>query len=201
MSEVFYEEISGIYRLKVPFDTVYTSVFLLTAENGNIMVDCATTAYDVDNFITPALRTLGYKLSDIDTIVISHRHSDHAGGLDRLMALAPYIEVIMDTRDLGNGISTYSLPGHTLDCIGVLDERTATLITADGLQGAGVDKYRCSLKSIEAYFKTIETLRADERIQNLLFSHAYEPWFSDRAIGRNEVLERLSDCISVLKAE
>lgn len=198
MAEIFYEEVPGIYRLRVPFDTVYTSVFLLTVGNRNIMVDCATTAYDVDSFIVPALSERGIGLSDVDTIVISHGHADHAGGLDRILTLSPSIEVIRDVRDLGDRISTYSLPGHTLDCIGVLDGRTSTLITADGLQGDGVDKYRCTLKDKAAYLETIEKLRADERIQNLLFSHAYEPWFSDRVIGRNEVLGRLSDCVAAL---
>lgn len=198
MLEGFCEEVMGIYRLRIPFDTVYTSVFLITDENRNILVDCATTSYDVDTYIVPALKAMGLELSNIDTIVISHGHNDHAGGLEQILSLAPDIRVVRDEMSLGNGISTYSLAGHTIDCIGLLDERTNTLITTDGLQGAGVDKYRCSLKDTDAYLKTIEKIRSDERVCNLLFSHAYEPWYSDRAIGRKEVIARLTDCIDVL---
>ena len=48
MNVNFEKVIGGIYRLKVPFDTLYTSVFLVTGESGAVMVDCATTDYDVD---------------------------------------------------------------------------------------------------------------------------------------------------------
>lgn len=41
MDNKFHKEIDGIYRLKIPFDTVYTSVFLLETDEGDILVDCA----------------------------------------------------------------------------------------------------------------------------------------------------------------
>ena len=152
MENFFHKETDGIYRLRVPFDNIYTSVFLIIANEKRILVDCATTSDDVDGYIVPALTELGYTLSDVDIIVISHKHGDHAGGIERVKALAPEIEVVKGVEVvLADGISTYSLAGHTVDCIGVLDERTATLITADGLQGAGVDKYRCSIKYRTAY--------------------------------------------------
>lgn len=196
MENFFHKETDGIYRLRVPFDNIYTSVFLIIANEKRILVDCATTSDDVDGYIVPALTELGYTLSDVDIIVISHKHGDHAGGLERVMALAPEIEVVKGVEVvLADGISTYSLAGHTVDCIGVLDERTATLITADGLQGAGVDKYRCSIKYRTAYIETLEKIKTDERVKNLLFSHAYEPWNKDRICGRSEVLVCLSDCI------
>ena len=89
--------------------------------------------------------------------------------------------------------------GHTLDSVGIYDSRTHTLIAGDGLQGAGVDRYPCSLASREAYRATINRIRADESIENILFSHAYEPWKNNRAIGRSEVLARLADCESCIK--
>ena len=198
MKKGFYEETAGIYRLQVPFDDLYTSVFLIVDREKKYLLDCATTAEDVDGYILPALREWGCELSEIDAIVLSHKHADHAGGLSRILELAPGIEIVKEVRTLGAALSTYPLPGHMPDCIGLLDERTATLITADGLQGAGVGKYRCSLKDREAYFQTLERLRTDDRIRNLLFSHAFEPWYSDRAIGRAKVLECLSDCTKYL---
>lgn len=198
MSE-FYKETDGIYRLRVRFDKIYTSVFLIQTENGLVLVDCATTDEDVDLCIVPALRKMGYALSDINTLVLTHKHGDHAGGKKRVLALAPHIETVTDVRTLFDGICTYPMAGHTTDCIGVLDTRSHTLISGDGLQGAGVDKYRCSVKNPAAYLETIERIRNDKRIENVLFSHAYEPWNTDHAFGRKAVEDCLRACPEYVK--
>ena len=51
----FEQETDNIYRLKVPFDQIYTSVFLLRLEGTTVLVDCATTPSDVTDVILPAL--------------------------------------------------------------------------------------------------------------------------------------------------
>ena len=195
----FYEETKGIYRLRVPFHQVYTSVFLVVSGQSLFLVDCATTDEDVDGVILPALRKMGYVPCDLSGIVLTHRHSDHAGGLSRLLTYVPDIEIITDLREITNEIRTYPLSGHTEDSIGVLDERSHTLISGDGLQGAGVGPYRCGLKNPALYLETLEKLRGDEGVENVLFSHAYEPWNSDRAMGRERVLFCLNQCKECLK--
>ena len=198
LEKIFCKEADGIYRLKVPFYNIYTSVFLIVTNEKRILVDCATTDEDVDGYIVPALNAFGYELSDIDMIVISHKHGDHSGGLSRVLSIVPDIDVVTEEKILCDDISTYALAGHTTDCIGVFDGRTDTLITADGLQGAGVDKYRCSIKDKAAYLETLEKIKNDEKIKKLLFSHAYEPWYIDRIDGREEVLKCLLDCTEYL---
>lgn len=191
----FYKEAGEIYRLEVPFERIYTSVFLIDGKEAKILLDCATTSEDVDRYIVPALNELGYGLSEIDTIVISHKHEDHAGGLKRITELAPNIRVISDTTyPLPQGISLYPLPGHTNDCIGVLDEKTHTLISADGIQCAGIDKYPCSLKNPQAYSETLERVKKDKRIENILFSHAYEPFNENRCLGRENLIKCIEFC-------
>ena len=64
MSE-FIEVTSEIFRLRVPFEAIYTSVFLIKTPACEILVDCATTDKDVDQCIVPALKRLGYDLSGI----------------------------------------------------------------------------------------------------------------------------------------
>ena len=108
---------------------------------------------------------------------------------------APDIEVITDARELADGVCTYELHGHTSDLVGVLDTRTSTLISGDGIQGMGIGKYRCSLEDRAAYLSTLERVKGDERIENILFSHAYEPWNKDGAFGREAVLDAISFCI------
>ncbi|MBO5240107.1 MAG: MBL fold metallo-hydrolase [Clostridia bacterium] len=195
----FEREIANVYRLKVPFDNIYTSVFLIQTEKGNVLVDCATYASDVDGYIAPALSRFGLKWTDIRYLIITHRHSDHAGGKDRILEYAPHLEVVQSVQPISiKGITVCALKGHTPDCIGVFDERTETLISGDGLQGNGVGKYRCSLKSKEDYLSTIENLEENERIKNILFSHAYEPWKRCGAFGREEVEKVLKDCKEIV---
>lgn len=195
----FYEEVRGIYRLEVPFEAIYTSVFLIQAKSGLILVDCATTDRDVDEVIVPALWAMGYAPTDIRAIVLTHAHGDHAGGLARFLSLAPTVEVITDVRALDREIETYPMAGHTEDSIGVLDHRTHTLLSGDGLQGAGVDRYRCAVKDKKAYLETLNRIRNDERIENVLFSHAYEPWDCNRVHGRANVCDCLMKCKEYVK--
>ena len=194
MERIFYKETDKIFRLRIPFENLYTSVFLIDAANTKILVDTATYPSDVDSYILPALKKMGYTLPDISALVLTHKHSDHAGGLSRILSLAPHFEVITDTREFSEVLCTYPMAGHTKDSIGVLDTQTGTLISGDGLQGAGVDKYRCSVADKVEYLKTIKRIKKDERIENILFSHAYEPWYKDSIFGREKVLDILSKC-------
>ena len=199
MTAYFEKEIDHIYRLKIPFDTVYTSVFLVEHEGEAVIVDCATTRLDVEDYIVPALAEKGYSLSSLKAIVITHTHEDHAGGLPFIRALAPDLPVIRQEAAVWEGIYTRPLPGHTVDFIGLYDSRTKALISGDGLQGAGVDKYRCALQDEIAYKETIRRLQADKSVENLLFSHAYEPWYCNHAFGRAKVELCLADCLQYVK--
>lgn len=199
MEREFYRETAEIWRLEVPFYTVYTSVFLIKTEDGYVLVDCATTKEDVDERIIPALERQAVSLSEVKKIVITHDHSDHAGGLPQIQARIPHIEVVRDLRELSKNVCTYPLTGHTKDFIGVLDERSSTLISGDGLQGAGIKQYRTMLADKNAYIETIERIRLDERIENVLFSHEYEPWYKNKMLGRKNVLECLDECKKYIK--
>ena len=200
---IFLKEIGDIYRLKVPFDgEVYTSVFLIKHPSGNILIDCATTQEDVDGYIIPALQKAGLTLADIRCLVLTHQHGDHAGGRSRIVSLEKGIKVIESVEEkMPNGLTMYEMKGHTLDSIGVFDEATGTLVAGDGLQGYGVGKYRCTLESKEEYITTIEKLKSDSKIRNILFSHAYEPWYKDGAFGREEVEKCLQDCMEYVNKE
>ena len=196
----FAEEINGIYRLKVPFEDLYTSVFLIRTGQGCVLVDSATYASDVDKYILPALKEKGLSITDICCLVLTHKHGDHAGGKNRILELVPSIKIVQEIPSIIlKGLTVYELKGHTLDCIGVLDERSGTLISGDGLQGTGIGKYRCSLESKDEYLKMLEKIRQDKRIENILFSHAYEPWHKDGAFGRAEVEKCLQDCKKYVK--
>lgn len=193
MEYEFIKEIGGIYRLKVPFEDLYTSVFLVQTDGKYTLVDCATTAQDVDEYIEPALKKFGLTLSEIDFVIVTHDHGDHAGGLPRILQKNPNVRVVRAAENV-NGLEIYPMHGHTRDFIGVFEPMSNTLISGDGLQGAGVGKYRCGLEDKEEYLQTIAKIEQDERIENILFSHAYEPWYKDGAFGRENVKRILQDC-------
>ena len=196
----FEKEIGQIYRLKVPFEALYTSVFLIRTGKGDLLVDCATYASDVEEWIIPALKELGLCLRDVKHLILTHKHGDHIGGLSKILEYNPAVKVVDRFVDISiNGISLYALKGHTLDCIGIFDGYSGTLISGDGLQGEGIGKYRCSLESKDEYLKTIEKIKKDKKIENILFSHAYEPWNKDGVFGRGEVEKCLNDCEKYIK--
>ena len=76
----FKKEKSWIYRLRIPFDTVYTSVFLIRSAFGNLLVDCASSGEDVERYILPSLEKKGLSLSEINALILTHRRSDYAFG-------------------------------------------------------------------------------------------------------------------------
>ena len=190
----FFEVVENIYRLKVPFESVYTSVFLVKCQKGAILVDSATTDYDVDTYIVPALAELGIGKNELYGIVITHDHSDHAGGLKRMLEIFPNLVVIKNEENSLEEVEIYPLEGHTVDFIGLYDKRSKTLISGDGIQGAGIGRYRCLLASKEMYRDTLEKIENDCNVKNLLFSHEYEPWYKDFMFGREDVLKCIKEC-------
>lgn len=61
------------------------AAILVTGEEGHVLIDSGTeTGADV---VVANIRELGFKLSDIRYILMSHEHHDHVGGMARLVKL------------------------------------------------------------------------------------------------------------------
>ncbi len=176
----------GIFRLCIPFDNIYTTVFLLKSKKGIAIIDSATYPQDAENYIFPAL-------NEIDVtpqiLLCSHMHSDHNGALSELSKLFPDMKIGLFFGDyslknahyfndgdiLFNRFKILNLKGHTLDCLGVLDLKTKTLITCDALQQKGVGKYKPFAESKEEYLKTINRIEGLD-VSRIICSHDYEPF-------------------------
>ena len=91
---MFVQEAEGLYRLRVPFENIATSVFLLRTPAGPVLYDCATTAEDVENVILPALNQLGIAPAQLHALVLSHAHGDHCGGMSALARYAPQMCIL-----------------------------------------------------------------------------------------------------------
>ena len=191
---MFEKKVNNIYQLKIPFENIYTSVFLVDTLSDKILVDCGTKPSDVDDFIIPALKKVGIDLLEISFLVLTHKHGDHVGGLERIVSINPKIKVIDSLLEFCASVEVYNLTGHTNDCIGLLELSTGTLLTGDGLQGEDVGRYKCYLENVEGYRETLIRILSDKRIENVVLSHAYNPWETDTFIGRESVEKLIEDC-------
>ena len=198
---LFEREAAGIYRLRVPFENLTTSVFLLLTQEGPVLYDCATTSEDVKTVILPALAELRIAPQDLRGLVVSHAHADHSGGLATLQEHAPQVPVITahtaaEAEVLFGSLRALHLPGHTADCLGLYELNTDTLLTADALQLMGIGRFGCSLAAPEDYVQTIEKIRRLAPCR-ILTAHAYVP-YGNRAEGAAEIARYLDGCLDVL---
>ena len=201
----------NISRLYVPFMSVATSVFLVKSVSGYILIDCATTKEDVTDIIIPAILEEDIRLSQIKYILITHRHDDHAGGLEELSKQIPDAVIGMSSlaakrmpsfkcNGFADGdlidctLKAYFLPGHTDDCMGYCHVSTKTLISGDCVQQYGIGKYGCGLESPKLYRETLEKLLSDKDIENIVPSHKYTP-LGDADYGREAYEAHIECCI------
>ncbi len=200
-----FEELEeGIFRLKVPFYDIYTSVFLLVGDGGCALLDCATTDEDVKNYIVPALEKLN---TPPDFLIISHFHGDHSGGLEALIGEFPKaIPVCFDKeRNPANNnlhpndgdvllgrFELLNLPGHTDDSLAVLDQKTRTLLSCDCLQMYGVSLWGTGVFNYSAYMQSLERV-GKMKLSRIIAAHDYYP-LGYSAVGETEISAFLLEC-------
>lgn len=206
-----------IFRLTVPFVDVYTSVFLIRTPDGAILFDTATTETDVREIISPALTEQGITADTPLTVVLSHEHSDHAGGLPHLLKLYPRAMLatrseqicrtfsarhpifLEDGAALGGVIRVIAIPGHSPDALALLDLRSKTMLSGDSLQQAGLygdGLWGANITQPTEHRAALHKLRTME-IDTLIASHAYHPcgW---RADGTAAVHAMIDSCEEAL---
>lgn len=196
----FQPVLDKLFRLDIPFDNLYTSVFLIE-DTEPILVDSATTPFDVTEYILPALAERGITTDTDASLLITHTHGDHNGGTPSLLAALPKLQ----RRTLFSGsrfgsIVAHPLGGHTLSSMGYLDTRTEALLCGDGLQFYGVGKYGCSIADADVYEKTLELVAALDPA-SIVPSHDFVGGAA-AAIGRPEaraLLVNARECWEKLK--
>jgi len=62
------------------------SSILITSDEGHVLIDGGTA--DMAPLIVDNIRKLGFKLTDVRTIVVSHAHHDHVGGVAEIAQLS-----------------------------------------------------------------------------------------------------------------
>ena len=205
----------NVYRLTTAYMDVFTTVYALKSPNGDILFDTATYDEDVEDRILPFLKQLGITPQTLKYIFISHNHTDHSGGLQRLMQLFPNECIVSRSAELQEDYRDYTvlcpkdgevlldtyrvvtIPGHTEDSTALLDMRTMTLITGDCLQLYGIrgsGNWASNISYHAVHLEAIEKVRA-MGVETILTAHNYEP-YGYRADGKAEVNQMLDACIA-----
>lgn len=198
-----------ISRLKVPFEDLYTAVFLFESKGKYLLFDTATTASDVTECILPALEAMS---AFPEYLVCSHLHEDHAGGLSSLAKAFPdsavavfsqnytldgrTVHYLSDGERLLERFCVVHLPGHTEDSIALYDTVDRVLVTADCLQLYGVSRYGTGVTRPADYRDSLARVRALSP-EVIIASHEYVPYGSV-ARGAQEIGHCLDACEAAL---
>lgn len=194
----------GLYKLTIPFEELYTSVFIAVSAQGTVIIDAAACPKDADRYIIPALQELGIEVPDY--LLLSHSHSDHVGAAERLCELFPEMKVrameefplprwgpMRDGDVFAGRIRAVHLPGHTPFSFGFLDLPSGLLLTCDCLQLRGIGKYVHGIGCMEEYLCSVEKIREME-ISGIIAAHEYLP-LGCTAIGKEQIRLYLDECI------
>lgn len=207
------EIVKDILRIVIPFEDIFTTVFLVRTEQGVLLFDTATFPQDMDEYVFPVLDRLGEAPK---CVFISHSHRDHAGGLQRVLEKFPGVPVASRSEALaekfsnvfapGDGdvllgcLRAVEIPGHTMDSMGLLDVRTGTLLTGDSLQLYGIfgsGNWGANIRFPREHAAAIENIRKLD-VRTIVASHDYHPC-GHIARGNAEIDRYMSNCLAPLE--
>lgn len=205
----------SIYALRLPYKDIFTTVYFVKTKKGTLLFDAASYDCDIENAIIPALNELGVRESDLKYVFISHNHTDHAGGLERLLASYPNVCVVSKNEKLQekfvghtflspqegevllDDLSVVYVIGHTADSMTLLDRRTKTLISGDCLQlwgifGSGL--WGANISFFTQYQQDIQKLREMD-IDAIHTAHDYHPC-GKAYLGKAQITAALDACLA-----
>ncbi|MET1128904.1 MAG: MBL fold metallo-hydrolase [Thermoproteota archaeon] len=200
MEGVAVRVVGDIHLVRQDFVNLY-----VVARGGVVLVDAGMRG--VSRILSRVLEELGYGLKDVDTVVLTHHHYDHAEGLreiveasgasvachrdeaelvERETGVAPSL-LLEDGMEVG-GLRVIHTPGHTPGHIALLDSRTSALFVGDLVYEEGGRLYEMQHKysmDPEGNRRSIKRL-LDYSFTSILPSHG-----NPVVTGAREKLEQL----------
>jgi glyoxylase-like metal-dependent hydrolase (beta-lactamase superfamily II) len=130
----------------------FVSAYVLVRGGEAVVVDTGV-AGSADEIET-ALGDIGLGWPDVGHVVLTHKHSDHAGSAEAVLAAASGAKGYAGAADLASitaprslmavadgatvaGLRIVATPGHTLGHVSVLDEANGILVAGDALGTVG----------------------------------------------------------------
>src|ERR687886_3057045 len=86
-----------VYRIQAPYEG--NAVHLYLVRGARLALIDSGAADSPATAVEPALRELGLSWSDLDFLLNTHGHADHAGGNGELKAAAPDVEIGIHPAD------------------------------------------------------------------------------------------------------
>lgn len=87
----------GIHRIDTTFQRPHFDACYLVVENGHAaFIDCGTN--HSRPHLLDALNRAGLGVEDVDWLILTHVHLDHAGGAGELMAALPHARLVVHPR-------------------------------------------------------------------------------------------------------
>jgi len=128
----------------------FVSAYIIYRDGEAALID--TGVPSSEGLILKALEEIGLGWDSVGHVILTHRHDDHQGSLDAVLASAPGASWYAGTEDMGaigaptdglavgDGDKVFDLdiidsPGHTPGHISVLDSTAGVLVAGDALFG------------------------------------------------------------------
>src|SRR5258708_25531923 len=86
-----------VYRIQAPYEG--NAVHLYLVRGARLALIDSGAGDSPQTAVAPALRELGLEWSDLDYLLNTHGHVDHAGGNGELKAAAPRVEIAIHPAD------------------------------------------------------------------------------------------------------
>ncbi|TDZ51562.1 Lactamase-like protein nscB [Colletotrichum trifolii] len=143
-----------------------TNTYVLGRGSRRILID---TGEGAASWIAAVRSTLEQENATIQTVLITHWHKDHVGGIDHLLELSPDSRIFKNQPEEGqsniedgqkfevDGVSLRAVftPGHTVDHMAFVLEEEDAMFTADNVLGQGTAVF----EDLSTYLNSLEKMR------------------------------------------
>ncbi|OLN87649.1 Beta-lactamase-like protein 2 [Colletotrichum chlorophyti] len=143
-----------------------TNTYLLGRGSRRILID---TGEGVPSWIAAVKSILEQEKATVETVLITHWHHDHQGGIRQLLDLSPASKVYKNQPEEGQSditdgqkfkvdgasLTAVYTPGHTVDHMAFVLEEEDAMFTADNVLGQGTAVF----EDLATYLNSLEKMR------------------------------------------